>query len=64
MKSLAGSDARFALSIVAGLVLFNVVVFILPLIYAAWISFHDRDVILRTQEFIGFDHYRQISHQP
>jgi ABC-type sugar transport system permease subunit len=54
------SDARFALGIVGGVVLFNVIIFILPLIYAAWISFHDRDVILHTQEFVGFDHYRLI----
>jgi multiple sugar transport system permease protein len=60
LKSLAQSDSRFALRIVASLVLLNGVIFILPLIYAAWISFHDRDVILRTQEFIGFNHYRQI----
>jgi multiple sugar transport system permease protein len=45
-------------------VLFNVIIFILPLIYAAWISFHDRDVILGTQEFIGFDHYRRILTSP
>jgi ABC-type sugar transport system permease subunit len=58
------SDARFALNIVAGLVLFNVIIFILPLIYAAWISFHDRDVILRREEFVGFNHYRQILANP
>ena len=46
--------------ILASLVLLNGIIFILPLIYAAWISFHDRDVILRTQEFIGFNHYRRI----
>jgi multiple sugar transport system permease protein len=64
VKSLEASDARFALSIVAGLVLFNVVIFILPLIYAAWISFHDRDVILRTQQFVGFGHYRRVLTDP
>jgi ABC-type sugar transport system permease subunit len=64
VKSLEESDARFALGIVAGLVLFNVIIFIVPLIYAAWISFHDRDVILRTQEFIGLDHYRRILTSP
>ena len=64
LKSLAQSDARFALSIVAGVVLLNTVIFILPLLYAAWISFHDRDVILRTQEFVGFDHYRRILTSP
>ena len=64
LKSLARSDARFALSIVAGLVVFNIIIFILPLIYAAWISFHDRDVILRTQEFVGFGHYRWILTNP
>jgi multiple sugar transport system permease protein len=63
-KSLERYDARFALGIVAGLVLFNVVIFILPLIYAAWISLHDRDVILRTQEFVGLDHYRRILTTP
>jgi multiple sugar transport system permease protein len=63
-KSLPRSDARFALSIVAGLFLFNTVILILPLIYAAWISFHDRDVILHTQEFIGFGHYRRILTDP
>jgi multiple sugar transport system permease protein len=64
VKSLERSDARFAFRIVAGLVLFNVVIFILPFIYAAWISFHDRDVILRTQEFVGLDHYRRILTSP
>ncbi|HEY1944873.1 MAG TPA: sugar ABC transporter permease [Roseiarcus sp.] len=59
-KSLARSDARFALTIVAGLVLVNTIIFILPLLYAAWISFHDRDVILHTQAFIGFGNYRRI----
>jgi multiple sugar transport system permease protein len=59
-KSLERSDAHFALGIVGGIVLFNVIIFILPLIYAAWISFHDRDVILHTQEFVGLDHYRLI----
>ena len=63
-KSLEQSDARFALSIVVALVLFNVIIFILPLIYAAWISIYDRDVILRTQEFIGLAHYRRILSSP
>jgi multiple sugar transport system permease protein len=64
VKSLEESDASFALTIVAGLVFFNVIIFILPLMYAAWISFHERDVILQTQKFIGFDHYRQILISP
>jgi multiple sugar transport system permease protein len=64
IKSLARSDARFALSIVAGLVVFNTIIFILPLLYAAWISLHDRDVILHTQEFIGFGYYRWILTNP
>jgi multiple sugar transport system permease protein len=63
-RSLERSDARFALGIVTGLVLFNVIIFILPLSYAAWISFHDHDVILRTQEFVGFEQYRQILTSP
>lgn len=63
-RSLEQSDARFALRIVTGLVLFNVIIFILPLIYAAWISFHDRDVILRTERFVGFEHYRRVLASP
>jgi multiple sugar transport system permease protein len=63
-NSLARSDARFALRIVAGVIVFNAIIVILPLIYAAWISFHDRDVILRTQEFIGLDHYRRVLSDP
>ena len=63
-RSLERADARFALRIVAGLLLFNLIIFILPLIYSAWMSFHDRDLILRTQEFIGFDHYRRILTSP
>ncbi len=62
--SLAQSDARFALGIVAGVIAFNSLIFILPLIYAAWLSFHDRDVILRTQQFVGFDHYRKLLSNP
>ncbi len=64
IKSLARSDARFALRIVAGLILFNAIIFILPLLYAAWTSFHDRDVILHTQQFIGFGNYRRILASP
>jgi ABC-type sugar transport system permease subunit len=64
LESLTRTDARFALRIVASLVLFNAIIFILPLIYAAWISVHDRDVILRTQEFVGLDHYRRILTNP
>ena len=63
-KSLARTDARFALNIVAGVIALNAVLIILPLIYAAWISFHDRDVILRTQEFVGLKNYRQILSDP
>jgi ABC-type sugar transport system permease subunit len=62
--SLPRADARFALGIVASLILFNAIISILPLVYAAWISFHDRDVILHTQEFIGFGHYRRILTDP
>jgi multiple sugar transport system permease protein len=63
-RSVERADARFALGIVAGLLLFNLTIFVLPLIYSAWISFHDRDLILRTQEFIGFENYRRILTNP
>jgi multiple sugar transport system permease protein len=64
LRSLERADARFALNIATGLLLFNILISILPLIYSAWISFHDNDVILRTQEFIGFGHYHRILTSP
>jgi ABC-type sugar transport system permease subunit len=59
-RTLAQSDSRFALTIVLALIAFNLVIFILPLIYAAWISAHETDVILQTEEFVGWDHYTKI----
>jgi len=63
-RSLAQSDARFALNIVLALIAFNLVIFILPLVYAAWISAHETDVILQSEEFVGWDHYTKILSDP
>ena len=57
---LARSDERFAFRIVGAVVAFNLTVIILPMIYAVWISFYDSDVILRTNDFVGLNHYRAV----
>jgi ABC-type sugar transport system permease subunit len=54
------SDSRFALNIVLALLGFNIVIIIFPLLYAAWISLHETDVILRSEEFIGLQHYSDL----
>jgi ABC-type sugar transport system permease subunit len=54
------SDSNFGLSIVLALIAFNAVIIIFPLLYSAWISLHDTDVILRTQEFVGLQHYKNL----
>ena len=59
-RTLAQADAGFALKIIIGIIIFNAVIIALPLFYAAWISVHDRDVILRTEEFIGAGHYSRL----
>ena len=62
--SLGRADSRFALKIVLGLIAFNAVIIVLPLIYAAWISAHETDVILQSEEFVGWAHYTQILSDP
>jgi ABC-type sugar transport system permease subunit len=54
------SDSRFALNIALALIGFNVAIIIVPLLYAAWISMHETDVILRSEEFIGLGHYGDL----
>lgn len=58
------SDPQFALTIVGLVILFNVIVIVLPLIYSAWISMHETNVILRKQEFIGGKHYAKLVADP
>jgi len=63
-RTLAQADASFAIRIILAVILFNAIIIALPLFYAAWISVHDRDVILRTEEFIGAEHYRRLLTNP
>jgi ABC-type sugar transport system permease subunit len=62
--SLRRSDARFALTIVLALITFNAVIIIFPLIYAAWISAHETDVILQSDDYVGWAHYAHIVSDP
>ena len=59
-RPLARADANFALRIIIILIIITGVLIIAPLIYAAWISTHDTNVILRRSMFIGLGHYRRI----
>ena len=54
------SDAQFGLSVVGAVLLFNLVMIIMPLIYSAWISVHDTNVILRKTEYVGAQHYGKL----
>jgi ABC-type sugar transport system permease subunit len=58
------SDSNFALTIVGAVILFNVAVIILPLIYSAWISLHETNVILRKEQFVGGKHYAKLVADP
>ena len=58
--SLARSDANFALTIVGILIFVTAVLIIAPLVYAAWISTHDTNVILKRSIFIGTKHYERV----
>lgn len=58
------TDSQFALTIVCAVILFNVIVIVLPLIYSAWISLHETNVILRRQEFVGGKHYAKLLADP
>jgi ABC-type sugar transport system permease subunit len=57
-------DSQFALTIVGAVILFNVVVIILPLIYSAWISLRETNVILRKESFVGGKHYAKLLADP
>jgi ABC-type sugar transport system permease subunit len=63
-RSLARADANFALAIVVTLILLTGILIIGPLIYAAWISTHDTNVILKRTTFIGLGHYQKVLGSP
>lgn len=63
-RTLGQADSAFALRIICGVILFNAAIIVLPLFYAAWISVHDTDVILRTEEYIGAGHYKRLLASP
>lgn len=58
------SDSQFALAIVGSVLLFNVVMIIMPLVYSAWISLHETNVILRKDDFVGLQHYAGLIAEP
>jgi multiple sugar transport system permease protein len=58
--TLEKSDSNFALRIVIVLIVLNAILIIAPMLYAAWLSTHDRNVILKTQKFVGLAHYAKV----
>ena len=58
------SDPQFALVIVGGVILFNTIVLVFPLIYSAWLSLHDTNVITKKQRFVGAKHYVDLLNDP
>jgi ABC-type sugar transport system permease subunit len=58
------TDSQFGLAIVCAVLLFNAVMIIMPLLYSAWISTHDTNVILRKTEFVGGQHYAKLVADP
>lgn len=51
------TDAQFGLAIILAVSLLNAAIIFAPLGYSLWLSLHESNVILRTMEFVGFDHY-------
>lgn len=51
------TDTQFALVIILGVSLLNGAIIFVPLGYSAWLSVHESNVILRTMEFVGAQHY-------
>ena len=54
-KGIGLTDPQFALLIVSGVILFHLIIIIIPLGYSFWLSLHETNVILRSQEYVGFD---------
>lgn len=59
-RSLERADANFALIIVAVLIVITAVLIVAPMIYAAWISLHETNVILKRSTFVGLGHYQKV----
>ena len=49
------TDPQFALLIVSGVIVFHLIIIIIPLGYSFWLSLHETNVILRSQDYVGFD---------
>ena len=53
------SDAQFAFTIVAAVLAFHLLIIGVPLAYSFYLSLHETNIILRTQEYVGFDMWAQ-----
>ncbi len=58
------SDTQFALTIILAVSLLNALIIFVPVGYAVWLSLHESNVILRTVEFVGLQHYADAVTSP
>lgn len=54
------SDLGFALTVIIAVYALNTLIIGVPLGYSFWLSLHDTNAILRTQEFVGADLYAEV----
>ncbi|KAG1244586.1 hypothetical protein G6F65_021719 [Rhizopus arrhizus] len=54
------SDLGFALTVIVAVYALNTLIIGVPLGYSFWLSLHDTNAILRTEEFVGADLYGEL----
>lgn len=58
------SDLSFALTVIVAVYALNTLIIGVPLGYSFWLSLHDTNAILRTEEFVGTDLYGEVLSDP
>ncbi|KAG1304279.1 hypothetical protein G6F62_015730 [Rhizopus arrhizus] len=58
------SDLGFALTVIVAVYALNTLIIGVPLGYSFWLSLHDTNAILRTEEFVGADLYGEVLSDP
>ncbi|MDE2991109.1 MAG: sugar ABC transporter permease [Chloroflexota bacterium] len=53
------TDGQFAFAIVAAVLAFHLLIIGAPLAYSFWLSLHETNIILRSQEYVGFDLWQE-----
>ena len=58
------SDLSFALTVIVAVYALNTLIIGVPLGYSFWLSLHDTNAILRTEEFVGTALYGEVLSDP